>query len=110
MKATRGPLTRIRAAIDGWVRSFSLRDADLYSVPGDSVTGVAVTAKSVMQLDAVWSCVRLISETIATLPLSMHERLSTAQSQAIRLALKLESLHAITPPLSRMGTDRAATH
>ena len=44
------------------------------------------------------------------LPLSMHERLSTAQSQAIRLALKLGSLHAITPPLSRMGTDRAATH
>ena len=82
MKATRGPLTRIRAAIDGWVRSFSLRDADLYSVPGDSVTGVAVTAKSVMQLDAVWSCVRLISETIATLPLSMHERTAKGKQLA----------------------------
>ena len=34
------------------------------------------------------------------LPLSMHERLSTAQSQAIRLALKLGSLHAITSPLA----------
>ena len=42
------------------------------------------------------------------LPLSVHERLSTVQSQAIRLALKLGSLHAITYPLApRMG---AATH
>lgn len=75
MKKTRGPLTRIRAAIDGWVRSFSLRDADLYTGDAhENETGVAVTAKTVMQLDAVWSCVRLISETIATLPLSMFER------------------------------------
>lgn len=82
MKAKRGPLTRIRAAIDGVVRSFSLRDPELYSVPGDSVTGIAVTAKSVMQLDAVWSCVRLISETIATLPLSMHERTAKGKQLA----------------------------
>ncbi|TAA12470.1 phage portal protein [Pseudoxanthomonas winnipegensis] len=32
------------------------------------------SAKSAMQLDAVWSCVRIISETISTLPLSMFER------------------------------------
>jgi HK97 family phage portal protein len=68
-------VSRIRAAIDGWVRSFSLRDKDLY-IDRSMATeaGVEVTPKSVMQLDAAWSCVRLISETIATLPLSMFER------------------------------------
>lgn len=65
----------MRAAIDGFVRSLSTRDAELY---GDrdmaSEAGVDVTPKGVMQVDAVWSCVRLISETIATLPLSIYER------------------------------------
>lgn len=65
----------IRAAIDGWVRSFTLRDADLYidrTLSNDA--GATVTAKTVLQLDAAWGCVRLISETIATLPLSVYER------------------------------------
>ena len=104
MKATRGPLTRIRAAIDGWVHSFSLRDADLYSVPGDSVTGVAVTAKSVMQLDAVWSCVRLISETIATLPLSMHER--TAKGKQLASAHPLPLPPKTPKRLNQRSADR----
>ena len=69
-----GPLTRIRAAIDGWVRSFTLKDPELYMGPMENDAGAVVTAKTVMQLDAAWSCVRLISETIATLPLSMFER------------------------------------
>ena len=74
---------RVRAAIDGWVRSFSLRDKDLYvSREMDSETGVDITPKTVMQVDAVWSCVRLISETIATLPLSMHERTSSGKRVA----------------------------
>lgn len=74
---------RVRAAIDGWVRSFSLKDGDLYL---DSVmeneAGVDVTPKTVMQVDAVWSCVRLISETIATLPLSMYERTPSGKRYA----------------------------
>lgn len=80
-------LGRIRAAIDGWVRSFTLRDADLYSGLPDSETGVVVTVKTAMQLDAVWSCVRLISETIATLPLSMFERTSAGKRIASQHAL-----------------------
>lgn len=78
-----GPLGRIRAAVDGWVRSFTTRDSELYmgGLP-DSVTGEVVTAKTAMQLDAVWSCVRLISETIATLPLSMFERTSNGKQIA----------------------------
>lgn len=70
-----GVVRRISAAVTGWVRSFTPRDPELYRDHlADNPAGVSVSAKSVMQLDAAWSCVRLISETIATLPLSMFER------------------------------------
>lgn len=82
-----GPLSRIRAAIDGWVRSFSLRDPELYAGPMENDAGATVTAKTVMQLDAAWSCVRLISETIATLPLSMFERTTSGKRLAPQHAL-----------------------
>lgn len=82
-----GPLTRVRAAIDGWVRSFTLRDADLYRGPMDNDAGAVVTATSVMQLDAAWSCVRLISQAIGTLPLSMFERTSSGKRLAPQHAL-----------------------
>lgn len=68
-------LGRVRAAIDGWVRSFTLRDKDLYVDRAyDTEAGINVTPKGAMQLDTVWACVRLISETIATLPLSLYEK------------------------------------
>lgn len=41
-----------------------------------SAAGVSVTVDRMMRLSAVWACVRLISETLATLPLSMYERTS----------------------------------
>lgn len=83
IRPSTGVVSRIRAAVDGWVRSFTLRDKDLYiDRLMDSETGVLVTAKTVMQVDAVWSCVRLISETIATLPLSMFERTSSGKRLA----------------------------
>ncbi|MBO9859361.1 phage portal protein [Xanthomonas sp. A1809] len=72
-----GVMRRIAAAVDGWVRSFSPKDKDLYvDRQTESETGAEVTPKTVLQVDAAWSCVRLISETIATLPLSMFERTS----------------------------------
>lgn len=78
-----GLRSRIRAAIDGWVRSFSLRDSELYvDRLLDNDIGVTVTPKTVLQVDAVWSCVRLISETIATLPLSMFEKTNTGKRVA----------------------------
>jgi HK97 family phage portal protein len=61
----------IRAAILSW---FGL---DVVSTGGDNASsdaGVVVTADTAMQISVVWSCVRLIAETIATLPLSIYER------------------------------------
>jgi HK97 family phage portal protein len=40
----------------------------------DSYSGKVVNVQTAMQLAAVWACVRLISETIATLPLQVYER------------------------------------
>lgn len=85
MKFRKGPgvLSRVRAAVGGWVRSFTQADHGLYAdALSESETGVAVTPKAVMQVDAAWSCVRLISETIATLPLSMFEKTATGKRLA----------------------------
>jgi len=68
---------RLRAAADALLgRSVSISDAAgsaaVFSVDLDS--GVSVNPRSMLQISAVWSCVRLIAETIATLPLSVYER------------------------------------
>ncbi len=73
---------RFKAAVLSWL---GLTDGDFWrSHDGgtESEAGVSVTVTTAMQLDAVWSCVRLISETIATLPLSMYERTSTGKRVA----------------------------
>lgn len=51
-------------------------------VGNSQVEGVSVTPQTAMQLDAVWACVRLISETIATLPLSLFERTTAGKRVA----------------------------
>lgn len=42
---------------------------------GASASGQNVTVNSAMRVAAVWACVRLIAETIATLPLGLYKRL-----------------------------------
>ncbi|MGQ7188569.1 phage portal protein, partial [Escherichia sp. HC-CC] len=43
---------------------------------GTSSSGKVVTADKAIQLSAVWACVRLLSESISTLPLKIYERQS----------------------------------
>lgn len=40
-----------------------------------TLTGVRIDADSAMKVSAVWACVRLISETMASLPLTVYRRL-----------------------------------
>ena len=40
---------------------------------GSSTAGKSVTAKTAIQMSAVYACVRVISETIASLPLHVHQ-------------------------------------
>lgn len=49
-------------------------DRILARLEGQSVAGVAVDPSSAMRVAAVFSCVRVISETVGALPLNMHRR------------------------------------
>ena len=86
MKAKRaGP---IRAAILSW---FGLAGVD-YVYGGLSATsdsGMPVTPAAMLQLSAVWACTRLISETIATLPLNLYERTSAGKRVAVQHPLQM---------------------
>lgn len=66
---------RLRAAVHGLRgQSASISDpigsAAVFGV--DLASGVSVNQRSMLQLSAAWACVRLISSTIATLPLSIY--------------------------------------
>lgn len=85
MKVKQKPVGRIRAAIREWLGvPLSLADTEGWATlsGASGPAGVSVTAGSAMQVSAVWACVRLISETIATLPLSIFERTSTGKRAA----------------------------
>ena len=47
---------------------------------GDNYSGKSVTQQSALQLSAVWGCVRLLAETIATLPLNLYRIDRTGKS------------------------------
>lgn len=56
-------------------KSVKLTDGDFWSkfFGGGNAAGKVVSLETVLALSTVWSCVRLISETIATLPLNLYE-------------------------------------
>ncbi|WP_295460494.1 phage portal protein [uncultured Pseudomonas sp.] len=70
------------------------------TVGSTSATGKTITVNKAMRLAACWSCVRLISETIATLPLGLYMR----QADGGRKVASDNDLHWIinTNPNSRM--------
>lgn len=84
MKKKAQKVGRVRAAVLGWLgRPFGLTDVEAWARLGaSSAAGVNVNDQNVLQLSAVWACVRLISETIGTLPLGMHERTSSGKRPA----------------------------
>lgn len=49
-----------------------------------SASGQSVSVDSAMQLSAVWACVRLLSETVSTLPLKVYRRLPDGSRQTAR--------------------------
>ncbi len=67
-------------------RSFGLSDPRLSLHLGgtDSYSGRTVTVDSALQIATVWACVRLLSETIATLPLGVYERDSNGRRTPAR--------------------------
>lgn len=69
-------MTIISKAID-WLRKSiagPVVTMDSGAAGSDSYSGKTVSAPTAMKLATVWACIRLISETIATLPLQVYER------------------------------------
>lgn len=83
MKSLKKP-GRVKAAILDWLGvPIDLMNDDFWKFFGNqNVAGQVVNEKTVMQLSAVWSCVRLIAETISTLPLQIYERTATGRVTA----------------------------
>ena len=57
-------------------KGLGLTDPRLYHFfsSGPTHAGEVVTVDSSLQLDVVWACVRLVSQTVATLPLFLYKR------------------------------------
>ncbi|MDR5736140.1 phage portal protein [Caballeronia sp. LZ025] len=68
---------RIKASVLKWLGvPISLTDGSFWAAfsGAQSSSGEAVTVDSALQLSAAWACVRLIAETIATLPLNLYAK------------------------------------
>ena len=68
---------KVRAALIGWLGgAFTLRDNEaLEALSGRSTaTGQRVSVDSALQLSTVWACVKLISESVSTLPLRVYRK------------------------------------
>lgn len=67
---------RVKAAILNWLGvPISLTTGEFWADwQGQSSTGKNVTVNSAMQLSAAWACVKLLSQTISTLPIKLYER------------------------------------
>ncbi len=85
MKAVAKKPGRLRAAALKWLGvPVHVTDESFWSMyfGNHSSAGVPINDETILKLSAVWSCVRLISETISTLPLSMYEKTSTGKRVA----------------------------
>ncbi len=66
-----------RKAVSVLASNMGLTDPRLVVAVGGGVeshSGERVTTEAALQLDAVWACVRIVSQTIATLPIFVYER------------------------------------
>lgn len=80
MKIKANPPGKIRAAILTWL---GFDTSYFGQAPrSDETAGESMNADAMLRLSAVWACVRLISETIATLPLSVYEKTSAGKRVA----------------------------
>lgn len=66
---------RIKSAVLNWL-GFGFDSVDHWRqwYGRESTSGVVVTSDKALTLSAVWACTRLVSQTIATLPIGVYER------------------------------------
>lgn len=90
------PIVALRNAVLGW---FDTAGNGTYSpaVGATSEAGAIVNESSALKLAAVWACTRLISETIATLPVGVYQRMPNGSKR-----------YALEHPLHRILSKRPA--
>jgi HK97 family phage portal protein len=87
-------------------RGLGLSDPRIYrflSIGGPTYAGESVTVDTALQLDVVWACVRLIAQTIATLPLLLYQRNADGHGSVDRKHPLYRLLH------DRPNSDMTAT-
>lgn len=74
-------------------KGFGLKDGAIWGAyyGANNWSGKAVSVNAALRLSTVWACVRLLSETIATLPLGFYER----QADGSRASATKNSLYRI---------------
>lgn len=68
---------RIKAALLNWLGApISMRDGAFWAeyFGSSTATGKPVSVDSAMQISTVWACVRLLSETVSTLPMRVYRK------------------------------------
>jgi len=84
--------------LSGWRgKGIGLTDGGFWSkfFGGPNAAGQVVTLDTALTLSTVWSCVRLISETIATLPLNLYER--DGERRKVATGHTLQSVLHVSP-------------
>lgn len=95
------------ASMSSWLgKSIRLSDGGFWSafLGAQSSSGKAVTVDKAMRLSAVWACVRIISTSVAGLPLSIYRRLPDGGRETARDFLLYDVVH------NSPNEDMAAFH
>lgn len=89
----------------GLSKSFTLRDHDFVAklVGGPTYSGKNVTEATAMQVSTAWACVRIISETIGSLPVAFYERDPTGNAKKIEH--ELTPLFTFSPNADMTGVE-----
>jgi HK97 family phage portal protein len=98
-------MSEVKVTRPGWIKStllqwlgvpISLINGEFWSQWSSygSFTGKRITVNTALQLSTVWACVRLIAETISTLPLFMYQINTNGSRSLIRTHQLFDLLHS----------------
>lgn len=88
--------TKPRASLGEWLgKVIKLTDGGFWSgfLGTQSSSGKTVTVDSALHLSAVWSCVRIISTSVAGLPLGVYRRMSDGGREDARSFSLYDVIH-----------------
>ena len=97
---------RIKSAVLDWLGvPISLKDGAFWQEWfGTSASGQHVTVDKALQLSTVWACVRLLSESVSTLPLKLYRRSPKNRHRLFAAVTKLFQV------LNRVQASLAISH